>query len=71
MLLLRFMLRSSFQCERRLAEEQGRVRTYLHSSTGPKLLDILQRLMIEDKAKTLLTVRAVFLESLCLRHRWR
>jgi hypothetical protein len=45
--------------ERRLAEEQHRVRTYLHASTGPKLMDILYKLVIEDKAKTLLSVSLV------------
>ncbi len=42
--------------ERRLAEEQHRVRTYLHSGTGAKLMDVLHKLLIEDKAKTLLSV---------------
>ena len=45
--------------ERRLFEEQQRVRTYLNASTGPKLLDVLQKLLIEDKAKTLLSVRCL------------
>ncbi len=51
------------QADRRLQEEHTRVRTYLHAPTGPKLLDILHKTLIEDKAKTLVTVWLLFVPA--------
>lgn len=44
--------------ERKLVEEQARVRTYLDASTGPALMNIMHKLLVEDKAKILVQMES-------------
>jgi hypothetical protein len=46
------------QVEKRIQEERARVRTYLNIITGPRLRSIVESILIEDKAETLVNVGA-------------
>ena len=45
------------QVEKRIQEERARVRTYLNIVTGPRLRAIVEKILIEEKAETLVNVR--------------
>lgn len=58
---LEFLTRSTcpdylLKAEKRIQEERRRVRAYLDSSTGPKLRNVIETLLIADKAEALVNM---------------